>query len=87
PVRPVFARAFFVDELYAVAIVRPVRALARYVVAFDRRGVDAAVIGTAHGARRLAGVLRVPQNGNPQTYLTGLLAGVVVIVAGVVIFL
>ncbi|QKW39390.1 NADH-quinone oxidoreductase subunit L [Actinomadura sp. NAK00032] len=87
PVRPVFARAFYVDELYTVAIVRPVRALARYVVAFDRRGVDAAVVGTAHGARRLAGVLRVPQNGNPQTYLTGLLAGVVVIVAGVVIFL
>jgi NADH-quinone oxidoreductase subunit L len=87
PVRPVFARAFYVDELYAAAIVRPVRALARYVVEFDRRGVDAAVVGTAHGARRLAGILRVPQNGNPQTYLTGLLAGVVVIVAGVVILL
>ena len=87
PVRPVFARAFFVDELYALAIVRPVKALARFVVTFDRAGVDAAVVGTAHGARRLAGVLRVPQNGNAQAYLTGLLAGVVVIVAGVVIFL
>jgi NADH-quinone oxidoreductase subunit L len=49
--------------------------------------VDAAVIGTGRGARRLAEWFRVPQNGNPQTYLTGLLAGVVVIVAGVVIFL
>ncbi|MFA1542284.1 NADH-quinone oxidoreductase subunit 5 family protein [Actinomadura monticuli] len=87
PVRPAFARAFFVDELYAAAIVRPVQALARFVVTFDRAGVDAAVVGTAGGARRLAGLLRVPQNGNPQTYLTGLLAGVVVIVAGVVIFL
>ncbi|MFA1549400.1 NADH-quinone oxidoreductase subunit L [Actinomadura chokoriensis] len=86
-VRPVFARAFFVDELYAAAIVRPVQALARHVVTFDKAGVDAAVIGTGRAARRLAGVLRVPQNGNPQTYLTGLLAGVVVIVAGVVIFL
>ncbi|NKZ02589.1 NADH-quinone oxidoreductase subunit 5 family protein [Actinomadura latina] len=87
PVRPAFARAFFVDELYAAAIVRPVQALARYVVTFDRVGVDAAVVGTGRGARRLAEVLRVPQNGNPQTYLTGLLAGVVVIVAGVVILL
>ena len=87
PVRPVFAQGFYVDELYAAAIVRPVKALARYVVTFDRSGVDAAVIGTGHSARRLAELLRVPQNGNPQTYLTGLLAGVVVIVAGVVILL
>ncbi|MFG2087818.1 NADH-quinone oxidoreductase subunit L [Spirillospora sp. NPDC048824] len=87
PARRVFARAFFVDELYAIAVVRPVKALARHVVAFDKAGVDAAVIGAGRGARRLAGILRVPQNGNAQSYLTGLLAGVVVIVAGVVIFL
>ncbi|GAA2145289.1 NADH-quinone oxidoreductase subunit 5 family protein [Actinomadura napierensis] len=86
PVRTMFARAFYVDELYAMAVVRPVRALARYVVTFDRRGVDAAVVGTGRGARRLGGLLRIPQNGNPQTYLTGLLAGVVVITALVVIF-
>ncbi len=87
PVRPVFARGFFVDELYAAAIVRPVKALARYVVAFDRSGVDAAVVGMGRGARHLAELFRFPQDGNPQTYLTGLLAGVVVIVAGVVILL
>ncbi|MER6810729.1 NADH-quinone oxidoreductase subunit L [Spirillospora sp. NPDC000708] len=86
PVRRVFARGFYLDELYAMAIVRPVRALARGVVLFDRRGVDAAVVGAGRGARRLGGLLRIPQNGNPQTYLTGLLAGVVVITALVVIF-
>ncbi|MDL4820939.1 NADH-quinone oxidoreductase subunit 5 family protein [Actinomadura opuntiae] len=86
PARTVFARAFYVDELYAMAIVHPVRALARYVVTFDGRGIDAAVVGTGRGARRLGGLLRIPQNGNPQTYLTGLLAGVVVITALVVIF-
>ncbi|MFD0685706.1 NADH-quinone oxidoreductase subunit 5 family protein [Actinomadura fibrosa] len=85
--RPVFARAFYVDELYALLIVRPVRALARLVVVADARGIDAAVVGTGREARRLGGLLRLPQNGNPQTYLTGLLAGVVVIAAGVVIFL
>ncbi|GAA2456857.1 NADH-quinone oxidoreductase subunit L [Actinomadura vinacea] len=86
-VRTLFARAFYVDEAYAFAIVRPVRALAWRVVAFDSRGLDALVVGTARVARRLAGPLRRPQNGNPQAYLTGLLAGVVVIAAGVVIFL
>ncbi|TDD28422.1 NADH-quinone oxidoreductase subunit L [Actinomadura sp. KC06] len=85
--RPVFARAFYVDELYAMTIVRPIRALARHVVIFDGRRVDGAVVGAGRGARRLGGILRVPQNGNVQNYLTGLLAGVVVIVAGVVIFL
>jgi NADH-quinone oxidoreductase subunit L len=87
PARPVFARAFYVDELYAAGIVRPVQALARFVVAFDDRGIDAAVVGTARAARRLGSLLRVPQNGNAQAYLTGLIAGMVVIVAGVVIFL
>ncbi|QKG22688.1 NADH-quinone oxidoreductase subunit 5 family protein [Actinomadura verrucosospora] len=84
--RRVFARGFYVDELYAMAIVRPVQALARGVVWFDKRGVDAAVVGSGRGARRLGGLLRIPQNGNPQAYLTGLLAGVAVITALVVIF-
>jgi NADH-quinone oxidoreductase subunit L len=87
PARAVFARAFYVDELYAAAVVRPVRAVARQVVAVDRRGIDAAVVGAARGARRLAEPLRRPQNGNPQTYLTGLIAGIVLIAAGAVIFL
>ncbi|WP_037558634.1 NADH-quinone oxidoreductase subunit L [Spirillospora albida] len=85
-VRPVFARAFYVDELYDLLIVRPVRALARHTVTVDARGVDAAVVGTGRAARWLGGVLRVPQNGNAQAYLTGLLAGVIVITAGVVLF-
>ncbi|QFG23836.1 NADH-quinone oxidoreductase subunit L [Actinomadura sp. WMMB 499] len=86
PVRPVLARAFYLDELYAAAIVRPLRALARLVVTADARGIDTAVVETGRSARRIAGPLRVPQNGNPQTYLTGLVAGVVVIAAVVVIF-
>ncbi|WP_235834374.1 NADH-quinone oxidoreductase subunit 5 family protein [Actinomadura logoneensis] len=86
PVRPVFARAFYVDELYTLVVVRPVRTLARAVAAGDRSGIDAAVVGTARAVRRLAGPLRIPQNGNAQSYLTALLGGVVVITALVVIF-
>ncbi|GAA1526319.1 NADH-quinone oxidoreductase subunit L [Actinomadura kijaniata] len=87
PLRPVFANAFHVDTLYNAVVVRPVRVLARLVVRADDRGIDAAVLGTGHAARRLGGLLRIPQNGNPQTYLTGVLAGVVVIAAVVVISL
>ncbi|MFC5184347.1 NADH-quinone oxidoreductase subunit 5 family protein [Actinomadura harenae] len=86
PVRPVFAKAFYLDELYGFVIVRPVVALARGVAVADRTGIDAAVVGTARAARRLGGTLRIPQNGNAQTYLTVLLGGVVVITALVVIF-
>ncbi|MEV5569481.1 NADH-quinone oxidoreductase subunit L [Spirillospora sp. NPDC052269] len=86
PVRPVFAKAFYMDELYALVIVRPVQALARGVARVDRVGIDAAVVGTARATRRLGGTLRIPQNGNAQSYLTALLGGVVVITALVVIF-
>ncbi|WP_433329509.1 NADH-quinone oxidoreductase subunit 5 family protein [Spirillospora sp. CA-294931] len=87
PARPVFARAFYVDEFYALTVVRPVRALARWVVEFDGRGIDALVVGVARGARRVGEPLTRTQNGNPQGYLTGVLAGVVVIAAVVVVFL
>ncbi|MBA9001368.1 NADH-quinone oxidoreductase subunit 5 family protein [Thermomonospora cellulosilytica] len=87
PVRKVFDRAFYVDEVYAALVVRPVRAVARAVVATDRHGIDALVVGTAGWSRRAGGALRRVQTGNAQAYLTGLLAGVIVIAAGVVILL
>jgi NADH-quinone oxidoreductase subunit L len=46
--------------------------------------IGGAVSGSGSGANRLAGLLRRTQTGNVQTYLTGLLAGVVIIAVGVV---
>ena len=40
--------------------------------------------GSGQGATRLAVLLRRTQQGNVQTYLTGLLAGVVILAVGVV---
>jgi NADH-quinone oxidoreductase subunit L len=85
PLARAFQRAFYLDEVYTVAIVRPVAALAMFVAIADHKVIDAGVEGTATGARGLAGVLRRAQNGNPQTYLTGLLAGVAIIALAVVI--
>jgi NADH-quinone oxidoreductase subunit L len=83
--RRLFDRAFFVDEAYDLAVVRPARALARVVVGVDTGVVDAAVEGSGRAARRLGGLLRVPHNGNPQAYVTGVLAGVVIIAMAVAI--
>jgi NADH-quinone oxidoreductase subunit L len=86
PVRPLLRDGFRLDEAYALLVVRPVVALAHMVVHTDERAVDAAVEGTGRGARRLGGLLRMTENGNPQTYISGVLAGVVIIVLAVVVF-
>lgn len=83
--RGVFASAFGSDDLYERTVARGVTGLAGGVLATDDRVVAGAVTGTGRGAGRLGGLLRLTQNGNPQFYLTGLLAGVLLISLGVVI--
>ncbi|MFG1941300.1 NADH-quinone oxidoreductase subunit L [Nonomuraea sp. NPDC048826] len=79
-------RAFYVDSLYATIVVRPVLALARGVVWADDVAVDGAVRGSGRTARGLSGMLRLVQNGNVQLYVSGLLAGVLLIAVGAVVF-
>jgi NADH-quinone oxidoreductase subunit L len=83
-VRPTLVNAFYVDALYDRAFVRPVRAATRAVRWTDDRVVDASATGSGRGALRAADWLRRTQAGNVQTYLTGLLAGVVIVAVGVV---
>jgi NADH-quinone oxidoreductase subunit L len=82
--RPVLERAFYVDDLYDRAFVRPVRLAARTVRWTDDEVIITTVAGSGLGATRIAGLLRRTQQGNVQTYLTGLLAGVVLLAVGVV---
>jgi NADH-quinone oxidoreductase subunit L len=86
PVRTVFARAFDVDAVYDRAIIGSVRAIARLVVTVDDRAVNAAVEGAGRVVRRLGEVLRRTEGGNPQAYITGLLAGVAIVALAVVVF-
>ncbi|HEY3261752.1 MAG TPA: NADH-quinone oxidoreductase subunit L [Pseudonocardiaceae bacterium] len=83
--RPVFASAFGTDDLYERTVAVAVLRLARGVVGVDDRVVGRAVTGTGRGARTLGGVLRLTQNGNPQFYVTGVLAGVLLIAVGVAV--
>jgi NADH-quinone oxidoreductase subunit L len=84
--RPALVHAFYVDDLYDRAFVRPVRLATRAVRRADDDVVLAAVLGSGRGARWLSGAVARTQGGNVTTYLTGLLAGVLLIVAGVVVF-
>ncbi|MEV5893153.1 NADH-quinone oxidoreductase subunit 5 family protein [Nonomuraea fuscirosea] len=86
PLRAPCERAFSVDALYAALFVRPVLALARLVVRTDDVVVDGAVRGSGRSARGLSGVLRLAQNGNVQLYVSGVLAGVLLIAVGAVVF-
>jgi NADH-quinone oxidoreductase subunit L len=86
PLRTPCERAFYVDGLYAALFVRPTLALAGLVVRTDDVVVDGAVRGSGRSAHGLSGVLRLAQNGNVQLYVSGLLAGVLLIAVGAVMF-
>ncbi|MFI7637430.1 NADH-quinone oxidoreductase subunit L [Nonomuraea sp. NPDC049400] len=86
PLRAPCERAFHVDGLYATLFVRPILALSRLVVRTDDVVVDGAVRGSGKSARGLSGVLRLAQNGNVQLYVSGVLAGVLLIAVGAVVF-
>jgi NADH-quinone oxidoreductase subunit L len=77
------ARAFWVDEAYAAALVRPARWLARTVLAVDRGGLDATVTGSGTATSFAGGLLRRAQNGNVQAYASGLVVGVLAVVVAV----
>jgi len=86
PMRVPCERAFYADSLYAAVFVRPVLALAGLVVKTDDTVVDGAVRGSGRSARGLSGMLRLLQNGNVQLYVSGVLAGVLLLVVGAVMF-
>jgi NADH-quinone oxidoreductase subunit L len=74
-------QAFWVDDLYDRALVRPARALARAVLDTDRRVIDGTVVTTGRLTSALGGGLRLAQNGNVQAYLSAFVLGVLVVMA------
>ncbi|MFF2118202.1 NADH-quinone oxidoreductase subunit L [Kitasatospora sp. NPDC058184] len=79
---PLFGPArhgFGVDRLYHALFVRPVGAAAKLVRFLDREVVETYVRGSGAGANLLGRAVRLAQTGNAQTYLSALLAGVVLL--------
>jgi NADH-quinone oxidoreductase subunit L len=79
--RPVFARAFYLDEVQDLLIVRPVRALAGGVRTVDEQVVDGAVEGSGAGATRLGGLLALAHRAALPRAAVAVLAGAVLLAA------
>ncbi|GAC1326109.1 MAG: NADH-quinone oxidoreductase subunit L [Mycobacteriales bacterium] len=77
-------RGFYLDDLYAVAFVRPVRGvLARSAVALDTGVIDRTVNTSGSATQQLGSGLRRLQSGNVQAYATGMFIGILLLAAGV----
>ena len=70
---------YYVDELYAAVIVRPLLWISTRVLwhGVDEGVIDGTVNGVAHGARSIGGELRRVQSGNARSYATWVVIGAV----------
>jgi NADH-quinone oxidoreductase subunit L len=76
-------RDLFQDDLNEALLMRPGQYLTRSLVYVDNRGVDGAVGGLAALVGGLGGRLRRVQTGLVRSYAASMLAGVVVLLGGV----
>ncbi len=74
---------YYVDELYAAAVVRPLLWISTVVLwkAADVAGIDGAVNGIADGARAIGDGVRHTQSGNTRSYAVWVVVGAIVIIA------
>ncbi|MFI7588021.1 NADH-quinone oxidoreductase subunit L [Spongisporangium articulatum] len=78
-------RDLFQDDLNEAVFMRPGQYLTRTLVFVDNRGVDGAVGGLAALVGGLGGRLRKVQTGLVRSYAASMLAGVVVVLGGVLL--
>jgi NADH-quinone oxidoreductase subunit L len=83
--RPALVQAFYVDDFYDRTVVRATRWATGSVSWTDDSVVVPTVLGSGRLARTLAALVSRTEGGNITAYLTGLLAGVLLVVAGVVV--
>jgi NADH-quinone oxidoreductase subunit L len=82
PLRTLLAGKYFVDELYEWSVIKPIHwisstVLWRFVDAFL---IDGTVNLVGNATRWIGGALRLTQNGLIETYVVGMIVGVVAIV-------
>ncbi len=72
---------YFIDELYAAVIVRPLLWISTSVLwhGIDERGIDGTVNGIAHGVGDLGERVRHLNSGNTRTYATWVVFGAVLL--------
>jgi NADH-quinone oxidoreductase subunit L len=74
---------YYVDELYAFLVVRPLLWLSTNVFwkAADVVGIDGTVNGIAHGAAAIGDGVRHSQSGNTRSYAVWVVAGAIIVLA------
>jgi NADH-quinone oxidoreductase subunit L len=74
---------YYVDELYAAAVVRPLVWLSRNVLwkVVDAGMIDGAVNGVAEGAAAVGDTVRHTQSGNTRSYAVWVVVGAIVVLA------
>ena len=77
-------RKFYIDELYQVAIVLPLKAIGYALDRFDEYVVDGAVRLTANTAVWLGGIGQRLQNGQTQVYVLATIFGFIILVLAIV---
>lgn len=81
PVEKILANKYYVDELYAVIVVNPIKKLSLFSAnIIDKYVVDGAVNGIGSKVKRLGTGLRSLQTGDIQTYAFMMLMGLVLVV-------
>ena len=81
PVEKILANKYYVDELYAVIVVNPIKKISLFSAnIIDKFVVDGAVNGIGSKVKRLGTGLRSLQTGDIQTYAFMMLMGLVLVV-------
>jgi NADH-quinone oxidoreductase subunit L len=83
PVYTTLLNKYYVDELYAATVVRPLLWLSTNVFwkATDVVAIDGTVNGIAHGAAAIGDGVRHSQSGNTRSYAVWVVAGAIVVLA------
>lgn len=81
PLQKLLSNKYYVDELYALIIVNPLKKLSAFSSAvLDKLMIDGAVNGIGREVRRIGTGLRVLQTGDLQTYAMMMLLGLVTVI-------
>ena len=74
---------YYVDELYAFLVVRPLLWLSTNILwkATDVTGIDGTINGIAHGAAAIGDGVRHSQSGNTRSYAVWVVVGAIVVLA------
>jgi NADH-quinone oxidoreductase subunit L len=82
PVFIALEHKWWVDEFYQAILLKPFHIISNCLAyPFDQGTIDATVNGIASGAKGLSGILRKVQNGYVRNYATAIIAGLVLILA------